>query len=79
MLVHIQEEGMPIGVAPEKTALRVVKVLADDMTRKHLESLGITVDSKIEVISKSGGSIICKVKDGRLALDGFLAAKILVV
>ncbi len=69
---------MPITVAPENKALRVVKVLVDDKTKKHLENLGITLDSVIEVISRSGGSIICKVKDGRLALDAMLAMKIFV-
>ena len=69
---------MTIAVAPTDRAVRVIKITADDKTRKHLESLGITVDTKIEVLSTSGGSIICKVKDGRLALDRTLATKILV-
>ncbi len=69
---------MPIAVAPTDRAVRVVKITADDKTRKHLESLGITIDTQIEVLSVSGGSIICKVKDGRLALDRELATKILV-
>ena len=69
---------MPIAVAPTDRAVRVVKITADDKTRKHLESLGITIDTQIEVLIVSGGSIICKVKDGRLALDRELATKILV-
>lgn len=69
---------MPIAVAPTDRAVRVVRIAADDKTRKHLESLGITVDTSIEVLSASGGSIICKVKDGRLALDRELATKIFV-
>ncbi|UKI14668.1 MAG: ferrous iron transport protein A [Clostridiales bacterium] len=46
--------------------------------KKHLENLGITIDSVIRVISASGGSVICVVKDGRLALDKEMATKILI-
>ena len=69
---------MPIAVAPLNVPIRVVKILADEKTKKHLENLGITIDSQITVLSTAGGSIICKVKDGRLALDRNMATKILV-
>ena len=46
--------------------------------KKHLENLGITIDYVIRVISASGGSVICVVKDGRLALDKEMATKILI-
>ena len=69
---------MPIAVAPMNRPVRVVKILAEEKIKKHLENLGITIDSEITVLSTSGGSIICKVKDGRLALDRELAMKILI-
>ena len=69
---------MPIAVAPLNVPIRVVKIPADEKTKKHLENLGITIDSQITVLSTAGGSIICKVKDGRLALDRNMATKILV-
>ena len=69
---------MPIVVAPTNEPVRVVKILTDEKTKKHLESLGITVNSELIVLSSSGGSIILKIKDGRLALDRNLATKILV-
>lgn len=69
---------MPLVVAPIGRELRVVKILTDERTKKHLESLGITLSSKMTVLSESGGSIICIIKDGRLALDKNLATKILV-
>lgn len=68
---------MPLSVAPLNRAVKVVKILADEKTKKHLESLGITINSEITVLS-SAGSIICKIKDGRLALDKQLATKILI-
>lgn len=69
---------MPLVIAPAGQNLKVIKVLTGEKTKKHLESLGITINSDISVISKSGGSVIILVKDGRLALDNELATKIMV-
>ena len=69
---------MPIGLAPINTEMRVVRVLVDDKTKKHLESLGILVNSLITVISSVNGGVVIAVKDGRLALDRSIASKILV-
>ena len=69
---------MPLIVAPINVPVRVVKILTDEKTKKHLESLGITIDSEIMVLSRSGGSVICKIKDGRMAFDRDLSSKILI-
>lgn len=69
---------MPIFIAPHNTDLKVVKILLDDFTKKHLENLGITLGSKIQVLSSESGSVILLVKNGRLALDRNIAMKILV-
>ncbi len=69
---------MPIFIAPHNTELKVVKLLLDDSTKKHLENLGITVGSKLQVLSSESGSVILLVKNGRLALDRNIAMKILV-
>ena len=70
---------MPIAFAPIGKTLKVVRVLADEKTKKHLCDLGITVNAPISVLSSEGGTVICLVKDGRLALDSTLSSKILVV
>lgn len=69
---------MPLTLAPEDRELKVIKVLAEEKTKKHLENLGITKSSVLKILSRSGGSVICLVKSGRLALDRELATKILV-
>ncbi len=69
---------MPLVLAPTDVDLKVIKILVDDRTKKHLESLGITINSTIKLVSASGGNVICIVKDGRLALDKSIATKILV-
>ncbi len=69
---------MPIVFAPINTPLRIVRVAADDKTKKHLESLGISVNNEITVLSSAGGSVVCRVLDGKLALDRNLSTKIFV-
>ena len=69
---------MPIGLAPINVEMRVVKILTDEKTKKHLESLGILVNALITVISSVNGGVVIAVKDGRLALDRSIASKILV-
>ena len=69
---------MPIVIAPIDTELTIVKVLADEKTKRHLESLGVVANGKITVISSRGGSTICVVKGIRLAFNRETASKILV-
>lgn len=68
---------MPIVIAPTNRELKIVKILADEKTKKHLESLGIVINGEITVLA-AAGSVICKIKDGRIALDRELATKIFV-
>ena len=69
---------MPIALAPLNAEMKVVRVLLDDKTKKHLESLGILVNSSLTVISSVNGGVVIAVKEGRLALDYSIASKILV-
>ena len=69
---------MPIGLAPINTEMKVVKILTDEKTKKHLASLGILVNSSITIVSSVNGGVVVAVKEGRLALDRSIASKILV-
>lgn len=69
---------MPIMLAPINQEVRVVKILANDKIKKHLESLGILVNSRLVVLSTVNGGVVVAIKDGRLALDHEIASKILV-
>ena len=69
---------MPLIIAPINNQFKIVKILLDPKTKKHLESLGIVVNETITVLSKINGNVICIIKDGRLALDKDIATKILV-
>ena len=69
---------MPLVIAPVNQLLRIVRIAADEKVKKHLESLGITINGEITVLSASGGTVVCKIKDGRVALDSNLSTKIFV-
>ena len=69
---------MPIVIAPTNKQLKIVRISADEKLKKHLESLGITVNGEITVLSQSGGTVVWKIKDGRIALDSELSTKIFV-
>jgi ferrous iron transport protein A len=69
---------MPLFIAPLNKLLLVIKLLVDAKTKKHLENLGIAMNSKITVISNSGGNVVCLVKNVRIALDHDIASRIVV-
>ena len=69
---------MPIAMAPINTSLKIIKILVDEKTKRHLENLGIIVNANILVLSKNDGNVIIKIKDGRLAINKDTALKIFV-
>ncbi len=70
---------MPVVVAPKNVLLKVMKILIkDEKTKRHLENLGILVNSEFTILSESNGDIILRIKDTRLAINRDTALKILV-
>lgn len=69
---------MPIVIAPINVDLKIVRIATDEKTKKHLESLGVTLNGEVTVLSSSGGTVVVKIKDGRLALDSSISTKIFV-
>lgn len=69
---------MPLIIAPVNKKLRIVRIAADDKLKKHLESLGITINGEIMVLNSSGKDVVCKIKEAKVALDGELSTKIFV-
>ena len=49
---------MPIYLAPLNVNLKILKVLTDEKTKKHLESLGITINSSVTVLSSDRKSVV---------------------
>ncbi len=69
---------MPIMLAPLNEEVKVIRILADEKLKKHLESLGILPNSVLTVLSTVNGGVVVAIKNGRLALDHEIASKILV-
>lgn len=70
---------MPIVVAPLDQDLKIIKILINEKTRKHLETLGIIVNGTLRVISNHKGDVVVVVKNVRLALNREVASKIFVM
>lgn len=69
---------IPLVIAKEESPLMITKLVADQKLKHHLENLGFIQGATIEIISKSRGNVILKIKDGRLAIGEDLARKIFV-
>ena len=69
---------MPIAMASIGQTVKIIRMLIDDKTKKHLEDLGVTIGADVLVVSSDGGNIIIEAKGTRLALSKNIALKILV-
>lgn len=69
---------IPLIIAKEESPLMITKLVVNQKTKHHLENLGFIQGANIEIISKSKGNVILKIKDGRLAIGEDLARKIFV-
>ncbi len=67
---------MALAFAPFGKELRIIKINADEKTRRHLENLGILVGADVISMYDISGDVIVKVKDCKLALNKCLAMKI---
>ena len=75
---NLSDEDLPCERAVDGEALTVTKILADERNKRHLEDLGIAPGCTLQLLSVSGGSVILRIREGRLAIDRSLAGKILV-
>lgn len=69
---------MPLAQAQTGEAMLVVRIAADQKTRKHLQNLGIISGAELTPLSFADGNMIVRVRDSRIALDRDLAQSILV-
>ena len=60
----------------EETTVKKISGLPE--VKKHLENLGFVPGSTVSVISTTGGNLIVKVKECRIAVSEEMARKIMV-
>lgn len=58
--------------------MQIQKIKGKNETVRFLEGLGFVAGEWVTVISKTGGNLIVKIKDSRVAISSEMAAKILV-
>lgn len=69
---------MPLTFAQPGCPSVIQRITGRDDVRRHLEHLGLIAGEAVTVISERNGSLILQVRDGRIALDRTLAARIFV-
>ncbi len=69
---------MSLIQAPQGESITVVRVAADEKTRKHLQDLGIVSGAQLTPLSFSDGSMIVRVRDSRIAVNRDIAENIIV-
>ena len=69
---------LPLSMAGVGETVVIRKITGDDKVRQHLAELGFVVDEQVTVVSESGGNLIVKVKDSRIAIGLSMANRILV-
>ena len=69
---------MPLTMAETGREIQVRKIGGKEETRRFLESLGFVVGGFVTVVSQTGGNLIVKVKDSRVAISREMASKIMI-
>lgn len=71
--------SFPLSMAVEGDRVRIVMHRGGRGLDKRLASMGLQIDSTIEILQRLGGSLVVAVNDIRLALGAGMAHKIMVV
>lgn len=69
---------MPLTIAPVSKEITIVKMFLNSKLKNHLCSLGITLNSRVKIISQNKGNVILSIKGSRIALDQNIANKIFI-
>lgn len=70
---------IPLSRGENGKTYQVVKIAGRDETIKHINDLGLIVDSVVAMISVVSGNIILNVKGSRIGIGKELADKVTVV
>ena len=69
---------MPLAMAETGRELEIRRIGGKEETRRFLESLGFVMGGFVNVVSMTGGDLIVKVKDSRVAISREMANRIMV-
>ena len=69
---------MPLSLANTGEEYIVKRIAGRNDVKQHLENLGFVPGSNVKLVSKSGGNVIVKIKESRIAINREMAQKIFV-
>lgn len=69
---------MPLTMAETGRELEIRRIGGKEETRRFLESLGFVTGGFVNAVSMTGGDLIVKVKDSRVAISREMANRIMV-
>jgi ferrous iron transport protein A len=75
----MNSRSFPLSMAGEGDLVRIVMHRGGAGLDKRLASMGLQINSKIEILQRLGGSLVVAVNDIRLALGAGMAHKIMVL
>ncbi len=75
----MNRRSFPLSMAGEGDLVRIVMHRGGAGLDKRLASMGLQINSKIEILQRLGGSLVVAVNDIRLALGAGMAHKIMVL
>ncbi|MGR9107175.1 MAG: FeoA family protein [Gammaproteobacteria bacterium] len=75
---RVGNRSFPLSMAVEGDRVRIVMHRGGEGLDKRLASMGLKIDSTIEILQRLGGSLVVGVNDIRFALGAGMAHKILV-
>jgi ferrous iron transport protein A len=70
---------MPLTIAPISKEITIVKMFLNSKLKNHLRSLGITLNSRLVILSQANGSVVVSIKGSRIALDHDVAKNIFII
>lgn len=56
----------------------IKKIMGKDEVQKHIQNIGFVIGSSITVVSKNGENLIVNIKGTRVAIDKYMAQRIMV-
>ncbi|MBQ1826852.1 MAG: ferrous iron transport protein A [Erysipelotrichaceae bacterium] len=69
---------MPLNLASTGEIYSVKRIGGKPEVRQHLEEMGFTEGTEINVISSVNGCVIVKVRESRVAINQQMASKIMI-
>lgn len=78
MIVETHTKKFALMMADEGARVRITALLGGRGLALRLTELGLNLGAEIEVIQRQGGGLLIARGEGRIALGGGMAAKIMV-